>query len=80
MRPDDIRVFLQRKPFQAFRITLTDGRSYDVTHPELLMVGRSTVVIGISAPNDPQPVYDTAVTVSILHILQIEPLETQGTS
>ncbi len=50
MRPEDIRDFLQRKPFQPFRLTLTDGRTYEVRHPEMAMVGRSSVAIGLPAP------------------------------
>lgn len=75
MRPDDIRSFLQQKPFRPFRVTLTDGRSYEVRHPELAMVGRSTVAIGLPAPGDPDPVYDHLVTVSLLHVMQVEPME-----
>ncbi len=80
MRPDDIRDFLQKRPFQPFRLTLTDGRTYEVRHPELAMVGRSIVAIGVPAANDPRPVFDRLVTVSLLHVMQIEPSEMQGTS
>jgi hypothetical protein len=80
MRSEDIREFLQRKPFQPFRLTLTDGRTYEIRHPELAMVGRSSVAIGVPAPNDPNPVYDRLVTISLLHIMQIEPSELQGTA
>jgi hypothetical protein len=80
MRPEDIREFLQHRPFQPFRLTLTDGRTYDVRHPELAMVGRSSVAIGVPSPDDPRPVYDRLVRVSHLHIMQIEPSEMQGTS
>jgi hypothetical protein len=64
MRPEDIRDFLQRKPFQPLRVTLTDGRTYEVRHPEMMMVGRSSVAIGLPAPNDPSPVFNRLVTVS----------------
>jgi hypothetical protein len=80
MRPEDIREFLQKKPFQPFRLTLTDGRTYEVPHPEMAMVGRSAVAIGLPAPNDPSLIYDRLVTVSLLHIMQVEPSEMQGTS
>ncbi|MGD0897774.1 MAG: hypothetical protein ABR915_08040 [Thermoguttaceae bacterium] len=80
MRPEDIRQFLQRRPFQPFRMTLTDGRTYEVRHPELAMAGRSTVAIGIPAPDEAEPVYDRLVTVSLLHVMQIEPLEMQKSS
>src|SRR5512142_1083128 len=35
-----LRGFLTSRPFQPFRITLTDGRTYDVSHPELALFGR----------------------------------------
>lgn len=80
MRPEDIRQFLQRRPFQPFRLTLTDGRTYEVRHPELAMIGRSTVAVGLPTPGDPEPVYDRLVTVSRLHIMQLEPLESAETA
>jgi hypothetical protein len=79
MRPEDIREFLQHKPFQPFRLTLTDGRTYEVRHPELAMVGRSIVTIGVPARDDPRPVFDRLVTASLLHIMQVESMEVQGT-
>lgn len=76
MRPEDIHEFLRRQPFQPFRITLTDGRTYEVMHPEFAMVGRSAVALGLRSSNTDQPFYDRLVTVSWLHIMQIEPLDT----
>jgi hypothetical protein len=74
MRAQDVQDFVQRKPFEPFRITLTDGRTYDVLHPELAMVGHRTVAVGLPKPSGPKSVYDRLVTVSFLHIMQIEPL------
>jgi len=75
MRTEDISEYVKRLPFQPFRLTLTDGRTYEVHHPELAMVGRSTVAIGLPRPGDPEPVYDRLVTVSLLHVMQVEALE-----
>jgi hypothetical protein len=80
MRPQDVRDQLRNQPFQSFRLTLTDGRTYDVLHPELAMVGHSTVAIGLPRPNAREPVYDRLVTVSLLHIMQIEPIITAPAS
>jgi hypothetical protein len=44
------------------------------------MVGHSTVAIGVPRPNAPEPVYDRLVTVSLLHIMQIEPIATASAS
>jgi hypothetical protein len=73
MPSDDIEKFLRVRPFQPFRITLTTRESYDVHHPELMMVGKRSLEIGIT--NDPTPRYDRAVTVSLLHVVRVEPLE-----
>jgi len=85
MRPDDVLEFLQHRPFQSFRVTLTDGRTYDVRHPEMAMVGRSSMVIGLPAPGDAArtataPIYDRAVTVSMLHVMQLESLDAANSS
>jgi hypothetical protein len=74
MRPEDMREFVRRQPFQPFRITLTDGRTYDVVHPDLAMVGRGTVAVGLPRPGDADPIYDRLVTMSLLHIMQVEPI------
>jgi hypothetical protein len=76
VRPEDIREHLQRRPFVPFWMALTDGRIYEVRHPDLVMVGRSSVVLGLPRPTETEPIYDRAVTVSLLHIMQIEPMET----
>lgn len=75
MRPEDVREFLRKQPFQPFWLALTDGRTYEICHPELIMVGKSSAVVGLLRPGDVEPIYDRAVTVSFLHIMQIEPLE-----
>ena len=74
MRPEDIREFVRRQPFQPFQITLTDGRTFDVVHPDLAMVGRGNVAIGLPRPGDVDPIYDRLVTMSLLHIMQVEPI------
>ena len=74
MSSQDVRELVQRRPFQALRFTLTDGRTYEVRHPDLIMVGLTSIIIGIPPANQPDGVYERAVHVSLLHIMQIEPL------
>ena len=75
MRPVDVRVFLRRQPFRPFRSTLTDGGTYDVMHPELAIVGRTSMEIGLARPEDPENIAERIVSAALLHIMQIEPLE-----
>ncbi|MEX2305996.1 MAG: hypothetical protein WD738_00275 [Pirellulales bacterium] len=78
MRSEDIKELVQREPFRPFRITLTDGRTYDVRHPEMAMVGRSTVAIGLPANGQDETIYDRLVTVDLLHIMQTEHVDSAG--
>ena len=76
MQTPDILEFVRREPFKPFRITLTDGRTYEIHHPELAMVGVSTVVIGVPAPNYADPVFQRAITIDLAHIMEAEALPT----
>ncbi len=70
---DDLAEHVNRRPFIPFRLYLTDGMSFDVRHPELFMLGRRSVLIGLAA--DPaQKFYDRSTMVDLLHIMRTEPL------
>lgn len=72
---DFIRL-LDERPFRPFRVTLSDGRAFDVMHPELAIVGLSVVVIGLQGTSATDRRADRLVTVSLSHIMQAETLET----
>lgn len=52
--------------FQPFVLTTTDGRRYEVPHPEFLIVGRN--IVGILKGND------VITKIDALHIVSIEDL------
>ncbi len=79
MRPDDVRARLHAQPFQPFRIRLSNGITYDITHPDLVMVGRSALVIGTPAPDLPPGVHGVAVSVSLLHVAELLSLTSPAT-
>lgn len=74
MRPQDILDLLRQTPFEPFRLFLSDGAVFEVRHPELAMVGRSTVLIGLAAPGSSEPVFDRFVNCSLMHITRTEPI------
>ncbi len=82
MRPEDLRQFVRQEPFRPFRLTLTDGRTYDIRHPELVALGRSSLFIGFprADDDDTEPVYDRYVIVSLLHVMQAQPVDTPESS
>jgi hypothetical protein len=75
VRPENIREFVAQRPFRPFRLTLTDGLTYDLRHPDLIMVGQGMVVVGLPAADQTEPIFDRFAMISLLHIMQIEPLE-----
>ena len=73
MRPEDITGLLHRDPFVPFRIYLASGKTYDITHPDLVMVLRSRIAIGVGA--DPATgVLDHLDHCSLLLIERLEEL------
>jgi hypothetical protein len=55
MQADQLRQRLYQEPFQPFRVRLKDGRHYDITYPYMHLVGESVFIIGIAAPDNPDP-------------------------
>jgi hypothetical protein len=76
MRTDELLDYLRRQPFRRFRVVLTDGRALEVRHPELAIVGRTTVSIALVQPRDPESMHDRLATFPLADILRIEPVGT----
>ena len=69
----DLLEWLDAKPFAPFRLFLSDGRTFDIRDPNRVWPGRQTAVVGLPAADDPRLI-DRHTTVSLLHIVSIEPL------
>ncbi|MEK6676392.1 MAG: hypothetical protein AABZ47_12150 [Planctomycetota bacterium] len=69
----DIRDPLKKQPFEPFWVCLSDGRAFDVRHPDLCMVGRNTIYVGIPDPKD-REIFSRVVHCAIMHITCIEPV------
>jgi hypothetical protein len=74
MPPEDLQKKLQAVPFRPFRIHLSDGTAYDVIHPELLLLGRRSLVLGLAGRPD-ETLYERIVEVDLLHIVRMELVE-----
>ena len=75
MTPQDLNRLLTAKPFESFRIFLTDGRTFDVHHPDFVLVGQRTA--HIYEVDDPESrIYSNYAIVGLLHIVRAEPLAT----
>ena len=72
MRPDEIRAHLRRQPFRPIRVFVSDGSHYDVRHPEIMLVTRSELVIGLASSGDEIP--ERSAYCDPIRITRIEPL------
>jgi hypothetical protein len=85
MAPEELASAVRRRPFVPFRLTLTEGSTYEIRHPELCMPGRRSALIGLNPSNETDLLFDRSVTVDLLHVVKLEPLDgptgmTNGTS
>ena len=62
MQTEDVQKKLASRPFQPFRIYLSDGATYEVRHPEMLLLGRRSLVLGV-ANRPEETVYDRSVEI-----------------
>lgn len=74
MRPEEVNGWLKREPFVPFRMVLSNGRTFEVRHPEMVMVGRTWVVVGDLVLAGDFPLPESYVTVALVHVNLIEPL------
>jgi len=73
MAPEELRRTLKQQPFEPFRLVMTDGVSYEVRHPDLLLVGKRTVVVGLVG-DGAQEYFEQTIKVDLLHIIRLEPI------
>lgn len=78
MGPQDLSDLLRRRPFVPFRIYATDGRTYDVRHPDQVLVMRTRVILPLAS--NPDEVADRSEHLALVDIIRAEELTTDSTS
>jgi hypothetical protein len=78
MGPQDLSDLLRRRPFVPFRIYATDGRTYDVRHPDQALVLRTRVILPLAS--NPDEYADRSEHLDLVHIIRAEELTTDSTS
>jgi hypothetical protein len=72
MHPDELLRMVRRQPFVPFRLHVSDGSSYDVRHPEMVLVTRRAAVLAM--PDNPTQPAERVVTVAMVHVSRLEEL------
>jgi hypothetical protein len=73
MRAEELTELLRTRPFVPLRIHLTDGQTYDIRHPDMVLVLRQRVDIGLQ-PDPATGVLERVAHCSLLHIVRVEEL------
>jgi hypothetical protein len=79
---DDIQARLRERPFIPVRLVTNSGQSYDISHPELVLVGRRSLIIGTASNENPSQ-FESTSRVALLHVADLQdipPLEIQDSN
>ena len=72
MTVQTFRELLTQRPFKPFRLVMSSGQTYDVRHPEMALLTRSDLLVGIDETEDGVPAEFRIC--SLLHVSAIEPI------
>jgi hypothetical protein len=77
MRAEEFSQLLRVRPFVPLRIHMTDGQTYDVRHPDQVIVLRQRVDIGVQ-PDPRTGVVERVEHCSLLHVVRVEELAAES--
>ncbi len=72
MTVQEFKDLLAQRPFEPFRVIMSSGDRYEVRHPEMAWLTRTTLYVGTGRIESGVP--DEARMCSLLHVATIEPL------
>ena len=68
----DFKRLLDKRPFQSFRLVMSSGEKYEVRHPEMAFMDRSTMYVGLNMRDGIPARYEMC---SLLHVATVEPIQ-----
>jgi hypothetical protein len=71
MTVQSFRELLAQRPFKAFRVVMSGGQAYEVRHPEMAMLTRTSLLVGIDETEEGVPAEFKIC--SLLHVTAVEP-------
>lgn len=76
MTADTFREILRLSAFEPFRVVMSSGESYNVTHPEMALVSARALVLAVPEPTHPEG--ERLVFCPYPHFAHIETLRPQA--
>jgi hypothetical protein len=78
MTVQTFRDLLGARPFRPFRLVMSSGQNYEVRHPEMAWLTRTSILVGIDTADDGVPAEFKIC--SLLHVTAVEPLALSSNS
>ncbi len=63
--PQDLVSYLRAESFRPFRIYMASGQTFEVRHPEMVRVGRKSMILFTFVSDNPE-IFDRWETVSLM--------------
>ncbi len=64
--------YVSAEPFRPFRLKMASGQSFDIRHPEMILIGKSSVRVYTAKPDSTSEHWQD---VSLMLMESIEPIE-----
>ena len=72
--------YLSAEPFRPFRVSMASGKVFEIRHPEMVQVGRTTMTIFTYLSEDAEEARQREHEVSLLLIESVEPIDLKSTA
>jgi hypothetical protein len=72
--PQELMSYLKARPFRPFRVHMASGETFEVRHPEMVRVGRSSIILFTFVSDDPD-LYDRWETISLMLMERVTQLD-----
>jgi hypothetical protein len=74
MNAPELVSLLKEHPFRPLRLHMSDGRSFEIRHPEMAWVSIHTVHLGRPSAED-QRIAEQVEYLSLRHVVSVEPID-----
>ncbi len=74
MNPEEVRLLLRATPVVPFRVHTSDGKHFEINHPEMALLTRAILFVGRPVADPTEEFPERADSVSMLHVVRLEPL------
>jgi len=75
MTAEALRDGMQRRPFEPFLFSIKHETAYEIRHPEMAFLTRAEIIIGLGERGG---IPSRHRTVSLLHVMAAEPIDSSA--